>query len=663
MASLVRLTLAKPSALCRLGQLIANRQLPALASATISSHRTISTSTVRHDIDSAAKYIGAGAATVGVAGAGAGIGTVFGSLVVAYARNPSLKQQLFSYAILGFALSEAMGLFCLMMAFIGVELLFSIISSPIIMDLERLNVNLFKKLSLAIAIIRNTPSGIKPDVFTRSLAKRLYPRSNRSNELVSLLDEHLILRQQNLLSRFVSNHSTLTSSISLMDITNADTDHEQSNKTTMNEYEYGEFAEKVLKIKNRTYHMKINDIEFLLNTLTKWITMSDIDHRTMPIDACLYTIQIVANCLKTDNDKPYHIILDLLPMIDKFIHSVFDLLEHTMDDNVNYLHQIIISLASSNSCVSRILDKLCARLSQNCENSEISITLSNVDLIDRLFNILHEIIHNRSIFQRRLSQRSIDKLYTFINQVSSLLDGKVNYTHLLRLEGQLQAGNYKRTRMTEKVFRTYTSSSSSEHSQYQQQKHHTTKALSMPLRNNNFITKQIEKKIGMDLNGDGVVGSGRGHGHAQGHGSGGAAGGVINQVERATGMDLNGDGRIGGGASMGHGPQYGAQGYGPSPNSYGAPGYQQNPNAYGGPGYGQMPNQFGGPGYGQMPNQYGGPGGYGPPPNQFGGPGYGPPPNQFGGPGYGQNPNQFGGPGYGGNPNQFGGPGGYGPHH
>ncbi|XP_009468861.1 PREDICTED: ATP synthase F(0) complex subunit C3, mitochondrial-like [Nipponia nippon] len=32
--------------------------------------------------------------------------------------NPSLKQQLFSYAILGFALSEAMGLFCLMVAFL-----------------------------------------------------------------------------------------------------------------------------------------------------------------------------------------------------------------------------------------------------------------------------------------------------------------------------------------------------------------------------------------------------------------------------------------------------------------------------------------------------------------------------------------------------------------
>ncbi len=66
----------------------------------------------------AAKLIGAGAATIGVAGSGAGIGTVFGSLIQGYARNPSLKQQLFTYAILGFALSEAMALFALMMAFL-----------------------------------------------------------------------------------------------------------------------------------------------------------------------------------------------------------------------------------------------------------------------------------------------------------------------------------------------------------------------------------------------------------------------------------------------------------------------------------------------------------------------------------------------------------------
>uniref|UniRef100_A0A8C5SDG8 ATP synthase lipid-binding protein n=1 Tax=Laticauda laticaudata TaxID=8630 RepID=A0A8C5SDG8_LATLA len=56
---------------------------------------------LKRDIDTTAKFIGAGAATVGVAGSGAAIGTIFGSLIIGYSRNPSLKQQLFSYAILG----------------------------------------------------------------------------------------------------------------------------------------------------------------------------------------------------------------------------------------------------------------------------------------------------------------------------------------------------------------------------------------------------------------------------------------------------------------------------------------------------------------------------------------------------------------------------------
>lgn len=49
---------------------------------------------------------------------GVGIGVVFGSLMLSYARNPSLKQQLFTYAILGFALTEAMGLMCIMVTFL-----------------------------------------------------------------------------------------------------------------------------------------------------------------------------------------------------------------------------------------------------------------------------------------------------------------------------------------------------------------------------------------------------------------------------------------------------------------------------------------------------------------------------------------------------------------
>lgn len=58
----------------------------------------------------ASKLIAAGIATTGLIGAGVGIGVVFGSLIVGVARNPSLRSQLFTYAILGFAFSEATGL-------------------------------------------------------------------------------------------------------------------------------------------------------------------------------------------------------------------------------------------------------------------------------------------------------------------------------------------------------------------------------------------------------------------------------------------------------------------------------------------------------------------------------------------------------------------------
>merc|ERR1712039_70149 len=46
----------------------------------------------------------------------AAIGLVFAALLQAVARNPSLRGQLFSYAILGFAFVEAIGLFDLMVA-------------------------------------------------------------------------------------------------------------------------------------------------------------------------------------------------------------------------------------------------------------------------------------------------------------------------------------------------------------------------------------------------------------------------------------------------------------------------------------------------------------------------------------------------------------------
>ena len=72
----------------------------------------------KKDMLEGAKSIGAGAATIALAGAAIGIGNVFSSLIQSVARNPSLAKQSFGYAILGFALTEAIALFAPMMAFL-----------------------------------------------------------------------------------------------------------------------------------------------------------------------------------------------------------------------------------------------------------------------------------------------------------------------------------------------------------------------------------------------------------------------------------------------------------------------------------------------------------------------------------------------------------------
>lgn len=66
----------------------------------------------------AAQKIGAGLSTFGLAGAGIGIGFIFGSLILGVSRNPSIRNDLFRIAILGFALTEAIALFALMVAFL-----------------------------------------------------------------------------------------------------------------------------------------------------------------------------------------------------------------------------------------------------------------------------------------------------------------------------------------------------------------------------------------------------------------------------------------------------------------------------------------------------------------------------------------------------------------
>lgn len=64
------------------------------------------------------KMIGSGIATIALGGVGNGIGIIFGNLLRSIALNPNSTKVLFNYAILGFALTEAIALFTIMITFL-----------------------------------------------------------------------------------------------------------------------------------------------------------------------------------------------------------------------------------------------------------------------------------------------------------------------------------------------------------------------------------------------------------------------------------------------------------------------------------------------------------------------------------------------------------------
>ncbi|PHR61712.1 MAG: ATP F0F1 synthase subunit C [Robiginitomaculum sp.] len=66
----------------------------------------------------AAKLIGAGLACSGMIGAGVGLGHIFGNYLSAAIRNPSAAKGQFGNLIFGFAVTEALGIFSLLIAFL-----------------------------------------------------------------------------------------------------------------------------------------------------------------------------------------------------------------------------------------------------------------------------------------------------------------------------------------------------------------------------------------------------------------------------------------------------------------------------------------------------------------------------------------------------------------
>ncbi|CAO4842904.1 MAG: ATP synthase subunit c [Holosporales bacterium] len=66
----------------------------------------------------AAKMIGAGLAMFALLGVGIGLGNIFSTLVSSIARNPETGNELFSKAIIGFALTESVALLAFIVAMI-----------------------------------------------------------------------------------------------------------------------------------------------------------------------------------------------------------------------------------------------------------------------------------------------------------------------------------------------------------------------------------------------------------------------------------------------------------------------------------------------------------------------------------------------------------------
>jgi len=64
----------------------------------------------------AAKFIGAGLACFGMAGAAIGVANIFGSFLTGALRNPSAGPSQFGNLIFGFAVTEALGIFSFLVA-------------------------------------------------------------------------------------------------------------------------------------------------------------------------------------------------------------------------------------------------------------------------------------------------------------------------------------------------------------------------------------------------------------------------------------------------------------------------------------------------------------------------------------------------------------------
>ncbi len=95
---------------------VSERRAASLALTAAEPLPTQENSIMEDAIIDAGKYIGAGMACLGMGGAGIGLGSLFGNYLAGAIRNPSAADGQFGRLIFGFAVTEALGIFSLLIA-------------------------------------------------------------------------------------------------------------------------------------------------------------------------------------------------------------------------------------------------------------------------------------------------------------------------------------------------------------------------------------------------------------------------------------------------------------------------------------------------------------------------------------------------------------------
>ncbi|MEI8395021.1 MAG: ATP synthase subunit C family protein [Rhodospirillaceae bacterium] len=70
------------------------------------------------ELATAAKYLAGAFAVIPLLGVGIGIGNIFSTMIQTVGRNPGCRDKVFPLGILGFALTEAIALFALLISFL-----------------------------------------------------------------------------------------------------------------------------------------------------------------------------------------------------------------------------------------------------------------------------------------------------------------------------------------------------------------------------------------------------------------------------------------------------------------------------------------------------------------------------------------------------------------